>query len=212
MATYRCAVGLLVLAASLGVPARLLAQADPDSVRHRNDCRLAAQVVTLGQPAIRRTWALRTLPTCGAVGGRAIAEALRAASTAQRWEQGLEDIVMLSSVLHDAQIFSAAADIAANPGAGKAARIQAIRVLYFQIGRGRTDPYESFLAEASDGPTYVPVSDYPFAIGEPLPRDAGTRAARVASTILSQPGLDPDICAAAQRLARAASRVREASR
>jgi hypothetical protein len=115
---------------------------------------------------------------------------------------------MLTSVLHDAHIFSAAEEIALNSGTGKAARIQALRVLYFQIRRGRSDSYESFLAAGVDGPTYVAPTDYPYAVGEALPPDAAARAAQVASAVLNQPHRDPDICAAAGRLAAAASRMR----
>lgn len=196
---------LVVFFACLAWSPPVFGQVNPDSVRHRNDCRLAAQILTSGQPANRRTWALRLLPTCGAAGGVAIADALRSARAAQGWEPGLEEIVMLTSVLHDANIFAAAANVAADPSAGKAARIQAVRVLYYQLGRGRADPYESFLA-GDEGLIYIGPSDYPYEVGAPVPGDAATRAAQVAATILSGTGVDPDLCAAARTLAREAAR------
>lgn len=195
----------LVAAGMMMLPGNAHSQADPDSVKHRNDCRLAAQVITLGQPANRRNWALRLLPNCGAAGGVAIAQALASYRAAQAPEQRLEELVMLTSVLHDASIFDVAAGIAVDPTAGKAARIQAVRVLFFQVSRGRADPYESFLA--SDEMTYLPISDYPYMVGAVLPADAARRAAQIASTIQSQSGTDADLCSAASKLASAASRA-----
>lgn len=40
------------------------AQANPGEVKHRNDCRLAEQVLTHGQPANKRDWALGLIGTC----------------------------------------------------------------------------------------------------------------------------------------------------
>ncbi|WP_331129332.1 hypothetical protein [Longimicrobium sp.] len=179
-------------------------QANLDSVKHRHDCRLAGQIVTLGQPANRRDWALRLLPTCGPVGGSSIAKAFGSFRSTETWDQRLEDIVMLTSVLHDARIFDAAAQVAADRSAGKAARIQALRVLFFQLGTSYADPYESFLA--ANEITYIPIGDYPLSVGTPLPPDAANRAAEIAwSIILSEPG-DADLCTAARKFASAARR------
>src|SRR5574341_818799 len=46
-----------------GVPAR--AQVNPDSVKLRNDCRLAEQVLTTGEPATHRQEALTVIGLCG---------------------------------------------------------------------------------------------------------------------------------------------------
>lgn len=54
---------VLVLAA---LPTNAESQADPDSVRLRNDCRLAAQILSKGQPAVKRSEALATIGRCGA--------------------------------------------------------------------------------------------------------------------------------------------------
>ena len=42
------------------------AQADADSVKHRNDCRLAEQVIATGNPRPHRAWAGTVIRTCGA--------------------------------------------------------------------------------------------------------------------------------------------------
>lgn len=57
----------LLLSALLGLtlPSALHAQADPDSVKLRNDCRLAAQVLSTGQPAPHFEDALTTIARCG---------------------------------------------------------------------------------------------------------------------------------------------------
>ena len=52
------AVGALVAAGPLA------AQADPGAVKHRNDCLLAEQVLTHGQPANKRDWALNYIGSC----------------------------------------------------------------------------------------------------------------------------------------------------
>lgn len=46
------------------LPAAAHGQADPDSVKRRNDCRLAAQVIETGQPAPHRDWAWQMIGLC----------------------------------------------------------------------------------------------------------------------------------------------------
>jgi hypothetical protein len=64
-AVTRSLLAVLVLA-SFGAPAS--AQVNPDSVKLRNDCRLAAQVLTTGQPAPHRREALSVIGLCGREG------------------------------------------------------------------------------------------------------------------------------------------------
>jgi len=40
------------------------AQANPGEIKHRNDCRLAEQVLVKGEPANKRAWALQLIGTC----------------------------------------------------------------------------------------------------------------------------------------------------
>lgn len=57
----------LMLGASAGAlvaAGPLAAQADPGAVKHRNDCRLAEQVLTHGQPANKLGWALNYISSC----------------------------------------------------------------------------------------------------------------------------------------------------
>lgn len=186
------AVALLLLARPLA------GQSNPDSVKHRNDCRLAAQVITHGHPAARRTWALNLLPRCGAAGGQATAAALRGFRSVHTWRSDHEELVMVTSVFHDRAVFDAALDIARDGAAGKAARIQAFRVLYFQLGWGRVDPYESFLVGGATT-MLLPLLDYPARTGTPLPGDACERVAAITRPILADARVDADIRAAAYK-------------
>jgi hypothetical protein len=200
------AVVVLALTMAACGPTPGTSQVSPDSVKHRNDCRLAFQVVTDGQPANRRQWALGLLPTCGTVGGEAVSGVLRRSRGAAVPSPELEAAVMLASVLHDARIFATAREIALDRGAGRVARIQALRVIYFQTGRGFADPYESFLQ--GEQLTYMPLSDYPYTVGEPLPADVAEQAESVAQQILGTPDLDADLCAAARKVRAAARAMR----
>ena len=70
-AAGRIGAGLL-LSLCLAIPCIAQAQADPDTVKLRNDCRLAAQVLSTGQPAPHRDQALATIGRCGAEGAAAL--------------------------------------------------------------------------------------------------------------------------------------------
>ncbi|HEX6535790.1 MAG TPA: hypothetical protein VF041_14425 [Gemmatimonadaceae bacterium] len=68
-------VGLF--AGSLALPlAALRAQANPDSVKQRNDCRRAAQAIRTGEPGPKTQWAWDLIPAC-TESGAASAAALR---------------------------------------------------------------------------------------------------------------------------------------
>jgi hypothetical protein len=57
---------IIVFAVLALLPAmRLHAQANPDSVKHRNECRLALQVLVKGEPARLTGWAINYVRSCG---------------------------------------------------------------------------------------------------------------------------------------------------
>jgi hypothetical protein len=198
--TWICAI-IWSLAALRGAPLDAQATSQPDTVQHRNNCRLAVQVLTTGQPANKRYWALAYASTCGPVGGPALAHALEQ-NRRSATPEALEEVVMVTSEFHDATIFRTALDIARDASSTKAARIQALRVLYYQLGRGRVDPYESFLA-AETGEIYLIRPDYPCGVGEPLPADAAQQTLRAAEAI-EQRETDADLRAAARKVSGAA--------
>lgn len=162
---------------------------------HQADCRLAAQVLTLGQPANKRDWAVRFARSCGSVGGEAIGRALREHRTDVHTNEELELLVTSTSALIDAAIFEAALDVAGDPDAGVVARVQAVRAIYFQLHPGRLDPYESFLPGHEEA--YFPLSHHE-EHGTPLPPDAHERAAVLAELLRSD--ADERIRSAAEKL------------
>lgn len=169
-----------------------------DSVHHRNNCRLASQVLTEGHPANKREWALGYILRCGSAGGDAIAEVIRRHRHDESRQPALEAVVMLTTAFRDSAIFHAALEVAADPTAGKAARVQAFRTVFFQItDLPFHDPYESFLSDADL--TYVPLSHGAKIEARPLPSDAAVRARAVADAVAGSDE-DRDIRAAAEKV------------
>jgi hypothetical protein len=168
-----------------------------DRDHHRDECRLANQVLTQGQPANQRDRALRIITTCGPLGGVTIGQLLRDHRHEGAWTEGLEEVVRLTADLADRSIYNSAVEIAADPAAGTAARVQALRVLYYQITPGSLDPYESFLPDTRR--SYVRMLHGP-AIGEPLPPDAVHELFTLASGIAADPATNDTVRSAATKL------------
>lgn len=61
----RCRGVWLVFLLGIGIPVAAQGQADPDSVKLRNDCRFAAQVLSTGHPSPHMDEALTTISSCG---------------------------------------------------------------------------------------------------------------------------------------------------
>jgi hypothetical protein len=141
---------------------------------HRNDCRLAGQVLTLGQPADRRAWALETAPTCGASGGQALAAVLDGQHGAADGVE-LEALVFATSRMRDGSVFQAGLRLGADAGAGDAARAAGWRVALYQLVPGSyAAPVEveegDFAGGADEASSAAPVA------GAPLPADAAAQA------------------------------------
>lgn len=126
------AAGLVMVAAC--APAVMTAQANPDSIHHRNDCRLAEQVLSTGHPAPREEWALGVIWNCPDAGAT-LAAALTAARTSA-------DTAYLNALtapfiqLRDGQVFAAALTVAGDRGASLPARVAAIRTLMYAVRPG----------------------------------------------------------------------------
>jgi hypothetical protein len=123
-----------------------------DSVRHRNNCRLARQVITTGVPADRRGWALAYLRDCGAEGGSALAQAL--GSLRYGRVPDVEALVFASGDLSDRSIADTALAIASDAGVPSQARIQALRVLNSQLLPGSFVSYEELAGPTPVGQTF----------------------------------------------------------
>lgn len=177
------AILLFIGTAAAVLPPRLGAQ-QSDSIHHRNNCRFAGQVLTLGQPASYKSWALRYVPSCEAIAVEIFAEAVRRNRGAHTGSSELGAIVDALSSLVDRRIGLAAARLARDGSAGPGARVEAIRLLYSQIRPGYPVPFEEFIARPEvvyDSETATStrvrllsgewVIDAPHFVGEPYSAD-----------------------------------------
>jgi hypothetical protein len=187
-------VSLLVLA----VVAPAHGQANPDSVKLRNDCRLAAQVLRTGHPATHFQWATAVIHYCGpdavAAANVAALNRLRSSSDtaalAQVWNQ--------LQYVRDARIYRAMVDIAQDRGASERARVKA---LVWLLRLRRPDQFAT-LEEVTGGfdangnvrggcGRYSHLAGtFPFEHGEPLPSNFEAEISelgRAVSSDASQP-------------------------
>lgn len=104
-----------------------VAQVDERTSPHvRNDCRLAAQIITLGQPDPHRKWALETINRCGESGGGVIAS-LWADPPAD--PTSLDRLYWITAGFLDARVLGAVRSTVANTAGGTLVRLTALRVL-----------------------------------------------------------------------------------
>jgi hypothetical protein len=170
-----------------GVTQAASAQADPDSVKHRADCRLAEQVVSTGHPRPHSAWAGSELRTCGKEAfERAALAALRRLATstdtaelAALWGHALLHV-------NDRAVFDEALRIAGDPAATPQARgfafVGGLRMLkpnawivYSTVtATAREGEYRSSWCTDGWGP-----SVHPSVIGEGLDARAGDRMRQV---------------------------------
>lgn len=166
-------------------PVAAFAQADPDSVQLRNDCRLAIQVLTTGQPAPKRPWASSFIAACGAEAGGPLADLMRrnraSADTAL-----LNEITRPAFRLRDGQVFTAAHEIAEDRSASPQARVFAVRTLIWSISPGRWYRYSDLADDASGrtdciGDLYT---DFEYTEGAALPPDYLQRVLELAERLM----------------------------
>lgn len=113
---------VFVLAATLGVQSAA-SQTNPDSVKQRNDCRLAEQILSSGHPHPHATWASTQILTCGPDAF------LRSVTGGLRQLRNSSDTTGLSVLWNRAlihvnsrQVFDLGLEIASDPSAGPLAR------------------------------------------------------------------------------------------
>jgi hypothetical protein len=162
------------------------AQASPDSVHHRNDCRLAAQVVASGHPATKRQWAFGTIARCAGA-GPVLAQAIRAHRASVNVVD-LDSLTQPTFRLRDADVLRAAMEIAGDRGASSPARVFAIRTLIWSMYPAGGVTYED-LADVVTGRDrncygYGPSTHPLITQGTALPPDYITRAKELANTVL----------------------------
>jgi hypothetical protein len=183
---FKTALAIAVAAVVLPVSRPLEAQREhADSVELRNWCRLAEQVLEHGQPANKRPWAVRVLPLCGATAAHWITTSLRQHRADQVNTNALEEIVAATTIFKDADVFAAAITLAQDGSAGTAARVQAVRIIYYQITPGAAEPYEYFVSRQE---TNLAIdSDAPMTVGKPLPPNAPMTATATGHSIIADP-------------------------
>ncbi len=166
------------------------AQAVPDSMRLRNDCRLAEQVISTGRPEPQDSWAWGLIHQCGESGGAAIAQGM--ASLRQSTDTAaLDRLTGQAQWLRDGHVFDTAMSISEDAAASVPARVFAMRALLYYLRlehpttRGVPIAYADMHA-VPDSATGTPrqgcatgvVADHaspPIATGSPLPTDYRAR-------------------------------------
>lgn len=132
------------------LPVCASAQTEPDSVRARNACRFAVQIVETGHPAPHSRWAHEFVTRCGEEGGRALASAIRRT-------RPVTDTVELKAVtrslrtFRDGAIFTAALEVTGDQGASVPARVIAFRTLVSTMSPGRSLSYAQMTTLATTG-------------------------------------------------------------
>lgn len=118
----------LILIVALSLLPRVVGAQRAEDVAHRNDCRLATQVITTGQPATKAGWAASAVRECGAAAGASVAAAIRASRTSRDLAT-LSRLGNVAVVLRDGVMFEAAIDVMKDADASLEARVFAARVL-----------------------------------------------------------------------------------
>jgi hypothetical protein len=104
----------------------VVAQANPDSVKLRNDCRMAAQVLTTGHPGPHIDDALTTIGLCGPEAEGALLETWENDAFSER-EFGI--LVTSTRAVANPRLVEAMFDVASNRGYSTVHRVAALLVL-----------------------------------------------------------------------------------
>jgi hypothetical protein len=188
-----------------------LGQASPDSVQHRNDCRLAEQIISTAHPQPHALWASTEILTCGPdVFTRSALAALQRLRTSS-------DTSALSLVwnrvllqVNSQAVFDAGLDIAKDATASVEARSFAFLGVLRML-RPNAVLSLSTITNTADRPSpYRPSYCYdgfgpavrPWVMGSPVSEDAVSRLRAVGSAVWSEAGAASELRAAAYCAAR----------
>lgn len=142
MRSFVLACLLLVVLARPG-----FAQVNSDSVKHRNECRFAEQVMTTGRPEPHREWARGYIAFCGTESwARAAANQLRRLSMSED-RSTLEKEWGRVRLLRDSTLFATAFEIARAGSSSVPARVYAIRYLLNVVHPNRLITYGLMVRE-----------------------------------------------------------------
>lgn len=149
---WRCCA--LVFASALD-PVAGFGQANPDSVKLRNDCRLAGQVIETGHPGVRTGWAWSVLPHCTvALRIRVLNAAMHDVRTSSDLH-AIQRALMPAAWLHDRVLFERLLAIAGDRNASVTARVVAFVALASIRDRWASPSYNSFIGGVEDHPAGV---------------------------------------------------------
>jgi hypothetical protein len=109
-------------------------QSNSHSSEHRNDCRLAEQVLATGRPPTRKEWALGVVWNCRDA-GPTLAAALTAAGASTDTAY-LNPLTAPFIQLRDGYVVTAALALAGDRYASLTARVVAIRTLMYAVRPG----------------------------------------------------------------------------
>ena len=124
--SLRAALGLAVVMFAAGAALLSAQRVNPGEIQHRNNCRLADQVLTLGQPANRREWALQYMGSCADEGGDVI---LGLWNSPPSSDLELQALYYASIQVADERIFDVAFTVAQDPVAPAPLRLAALGTL-----------------------------------------------------------------------------------
>src|SRR6266581_3735986 len=143
-------IGAAALVASAGLALLAIplpAQTHADSVKLRNDCRLAVQVLTTGVPGPQRTEALKTIGLCGGEGVPALVKVWSAAAD-DRAELGL--LVTATRGFVTPELVSTLFATLEQPGRTLNARVAALLVLLTYADPAVVPGFDDFVGDSSE--------------------------------------------------------------
>lgn len=198
MRTSLVLIGITLLGAG-----SLHSQTARDSAKHRNECRLARQVIETGHPAPHLRWSLGYIASCGAgAQASAVAHALRRLRT-EADTAVLRPYWRVTQFLTDRTLFEVAEEIATDRTASVAARTFAILGLLNATRERSTAEYENLIGGfrpdglVAGGCAAIQVSGRFRNTGTPLPGDYRQRVAAVRQRIQANPSEPLDVRTAA---------------
>lgn len=197
---------VLLVGALLVTAEPIRAQANPDSVKLRNDCRLAEQVISTGQPAPHLVWANSLIGYCGRdVWARAAGAAIRRLRTSTDSGELSREWRHLW-MLRDSDVFDAVREIAADQRSSVSARLWAFRTLANYIDpegtyvlQPKLEPSGRVNACIANRTTGAP----DLRTAKPLPTDFATQARDLAQDVATTASEAASIRAAAWCVAHA---------
>ena len=117
---------LILLLLTWLAPSLAHGQADRDAIKRRNDCRLAAQVLTTGEPHTKRDWARGYIANCENEGPPAIVQEWR---TVPSDTAAVLQLMRASAAIRDMRIYEQLRAVAVDRSRADVVRVGAMHVL-----------------------------------------------------------------------------------